>query len=74
MDYIMSENQLKIVLVEAKEPSFTLIVRLFNLLDEEKKKKKKRAEILEVIEGLLPYMNIPLEYSLYILESYLLNF
>ena len=74
MDYIMSENQLKIVLDEAKEPSFTLIVRLFNLLDEEKKKKKKRAEILEVIEGLLPYMNIPLEYSLYILESYLLNF
>ena len=61
-------------MVEAKEPSFTLIVRLFNLLDEEKKKKKKKAEILEVIEGLLPYMNIPLEYSLYILESYLLNF
>jgi len=74
MDYIMSENQLKIVLAEAKEPSFPLILRLFEVLDEEKKKKKKRAEILQVIEGMTPYMNIPAEYSLYLLEAYLLNY
>ncbi len=74
MDYIMSENQLEIVLAEAKEPSFPLILRLFEVLDEEKKKKKKRAEILQVIEGMTPYMNIPAEYSLYLLEAYLLNY
>ena len=74
MDYIMSENQLKIVMAEAKEPPFPLILRLFNVLDEEKKKKKKKAEILQVIEGMTPYMNIPAEYSLYLLEAYLLNY
>ena len=74
MDYIMSENQLKIVLAEAKEPPFPLILRLFNVLDEEKKKKKKKAEILQVIESMTPYMNIPAEYSLYLLEAYLLNY
>ena len=52
----------------------TVIQKLFKVLDEEKKKKKKRAEILEVIENLSPYMNIPADYALYLLELYLLNY
>jgi hypothetical protein len=74
MKYIISENQLKILLNEGKEPSLSVIQKLFKVLDEEKKKKKKRAEILQVIENLAPYMNIPEEYALYILELYVLNF
>jgi hypothetical protein len=74
MKYIISENQLEILLNEAKEPSLSVVQKLFKVLDEEKKKKKKRAEILEVIENLAPYMNIPKEYALYILELYLLNY
>ena len=74
MDYIMSENQFEHLLSEAKEPDFPLIVKLFKVLDEEKQKKKKRAEILQVIETLSPYMGIPPEYSLYLLESYVLNY
>ena len=62
------------VLLEQKEPSMPLIVKLFKVLDEEKKKKKKRAEILEVIENLAPYMNIPPDYALYLLELFLLNY
>ena len=59
---------------EGKEPSMTVLQKLFKVLDEEKKKKKKRAEILEVIEKLALYMNFPPEYALYILELYLLNY
>jgi len=59
---------------EAKEPSMTIIQKLFKILDEEKKKKKKRAEILEVIKNLAPYMNIPPDYALYLLELFLLNY
>jgi hypothetical protein len=59
---------------EGKEPSMTIIQKLFKILDVEKKKKKKRAEIIEVIENLAPYMNIPPEYALYLLELYLLNY
>ena len=73
MRYIISENLLQ-KLLEAKEPSTPVIVKLFKVLDEEKKKKKKRSEILQVIENLAPYMNIPEEYSLYLLELYLLNY
>ena len=62
------------VLLEQREPSMPLIVKLFKVLDEEKKKKKKRAEILEVIENLAPYMNIPPDYALYLLELFLLNY
>ena len=74
MNYIISKNQLKTILNEAKEPPMTVIVKLFKILDEEKKKKKKRAEILEVIKNLAPYTNIPENYALYILEVYLLNY
>lgn len=59
---------------EVKEPSMTVLQKLFKVLDEEKKKKKKRAEILEVIEKLALYMNFPPEYALYILELYILNY
>jgi len=59
---------------EGKEPSMTVLQKLFKVLDEEKKKKKKRAEILEVIKNLAPYMNIPPDYAVYILELYLLNY
>ena len=62
------------VLLEQREPLMPLIVKLFKVLDEEKKKKKKRAEILEVIENLAPYMNIPPDYALYLLELFLLNY
>ena len=62
------------VLLEQREPSMPLIVKLFKVLDEEKKKKKKRAEILEVIENLAQYMNIPPDYALYLLELFLLNY
>lgn len=59
---------------EGREPSMTVLQKLFKVLDEEKKKKKKRAEILQVIENLAPYMNIPPDYAFYILELYLLNY
>jgi hypothetical protein len=62
------------ILVEQRGPSMTVLQKLFKVLDEEKKKKKKRAEILEVIEKLAPYMNFPPDYALYILELYLLNY
>jgi hypothetical protein len=74
MKYVISKNQLETFLNEGKEPSTPVILKLFKVLDEEKKKKKKRAEIIEVIEKLSPYMNIPPNYALYLLELYLLNY
>ena len=74
MEYIITENQLKTILEQSKEPSMALIVKLFKLLNEEKKKNKTRAAILEVIENFSQYINIPKEYSLYLLELYLLNY
>ena len=74
MEFIISEKQLKSLIEEAKEPPMSVIQKLFKVLDEEKKKKKKRAELLEVIEKLAPYMNISPEYALYLLELYVLNF
>ena len=65
---------MKLIQEDKREPSLLIIQKLFKVLDEEKKKKKKRAEILEVIENLAPYMNIPADYALYILELYLLNY
>jgi len=65
---------MKIIQEQKGIPSMTVIQKLFKVLDEEKKKKKKRAEILQVIENLAPYMNIPADYALYILELYLLNY
>ena len=74
MEYIITENQLKIILEQSKEPSMPMIVKLFKLLNEEKKTHKTRAALLEVIENFSKYINIPKEYSLYLLELYLLNY
>jgi len=65
---------MKLIQEDKRAPSLFVIQKLFKVLDEEKKKKKKRAEILQVIEDLAPYMNIPKDYALYILELYLLNY
>ena len=74
MEYIITENQLKTILEQSKEPSMPIIVKLFKLLNEEKKTHKTRAAILEVIKNFSKYINIPEEYSLYLLELYLLNY
>jgi hypothetical protein len=44
------------------------------MLNEEKKKNKTRASLIQVIENYAPYMNIPPEYALYLLELYVLNY
>jgi hypothetical protein len=62
------------VLLEQREPSMPLIVKLFKMLNEEKKKNKTRASLIQVIENYAPYMNIPPEYALYLLELYVLNY
>ena len=62
------------VLLEQKEPSMPLIVKLFKMLNEEKKKNKTRASLIQAIENYAPYMNIPPEYALYLLELYVLNY
>jgi len=74
MEYIITENQLKTILEQSKEPSMPVIVKLFKMLNEEKKKNKTRASLIEVIKNYAPYMNIPPEYALYLLELYLLNY
>lgn len=62
------------VLSEQREPSIPIIVKLFKMLNEEKKKNKTRTSLIQVIERYVPYMNIPSEYALYLLELYLLNY
>ena len=74
MNYIITENQLKKLLEEGKEPSMPIIIKLFKMLNEEKKKNKTRDSLIKVIERYAPYLNIPEEYSLYLLELYVLNF
>ena len=74
MEYIISESQLKTILEQSKEPSMPVIVKLFKMLNEEKKKNKTRASLIEVIKNYAPYMNIPPEYALYLLELYVLNY
>lgn len=59
---------------QIEEPNEAVIVKLFKLLNEEKKKHKTRAALLDAIKNFAPYMNIPEEYSLYLLELYLLNY
>ena len=59
---------------QIEEPNEAVIVKLFKLLNEEKKKHKTRAALLGAIKNFAPYMNIPEEYSLYLLELYLLNY
>ena len=74
MEYVITENQLKTILEQSKEPSMPVIVKLFKMLNEEKKKNKTRASLIQVIENYAPYMNIPPEYALYLLELYVLNY
>jgi hypothetical protein len=74
MKYVISEIQFKKLLEQSKEPSMTLIEKLFKLLNEEKKKHKTRAALIEVIKNFSKYVDIPEEYSLYLLELYLLNY
>ena len=38
MEYVITENQLKTILEQSKEPSMPVIVKLFKMLNEEKKK------------------------------------
>ena len=74
MEYVITENQLKTILEQSKEPAMPVIIKLFKLLNEEKKKNKTRASLLQAIEKLAPYINVPKEYALYLLELYLLNY
>lgn len=52
----------------------SIVVKLFKVLNEEKEKVKTKKELLKVIEGYLPYFNIPAVYAIYILELYSLNY
>lgn len=70
----MDNRTLRRLLEQYNEPSMPVVIKLFKMLNEEKKKHKTRAELIKVIESFLPYLNIPTEYSLYILELYLLNY
>jgi len=74
MKYVLTESQLKKLLEEGREPSMPIIVKLFKMLNEEKKNHKTRAALLNVIENYAPYINVPKEYALYLLELYLLNY
>lgn len=51
-----------------------VIVKFFEILNEEKKNHKTRAQLLDKIRDLVPYMGIPEEYSRYLLELYVLNY
>ena len=74
MGYDLSKEHFQLLFEDSRAPKVPVILKLFKILDEEKKKKKKRAEILEVIENLAPYMNVPPKYALYLLELFLLNY
>lgn len=52
----------------------TRIAKIFKLIDEEKKKNKRKNELLDYIKTLLPFIGVPSEYAIFILELYLLNF
>ena len=74
MKYIISKTQIRNLFEQPKPISDSIIVKLFRFLNEEKKKHRKRADLLEVIKNLMPYMGIPEGYELYLLELYLLNY
>lgn len=70
----LNENQLVKLLLESENPIDSKLVTFFKVLNTEKKKYKRKPELLQRIEKLLPFINIPEEYSKYILELYLLNY
>jgi hypothetical protein len=74
MKYVLTESQFNKLLKESREPSMSVISKLFRMLNDEKKKHKTRDSLIKVIENYAPYINIPKQYSLYLLELYLLNF
>lgn len=59
---------------QPKKPLEPWIIKLFKVLDVEKKNKKTRADLLDYIKTLTPYMNIPEGYELFLLELFLLNY
>lgn len=74
MKFVLTESQFNMIWEESREPSKPVIIKLFKMLNDEKKKHKTRASLLNVIEHYAPYINIPKEYALYLLELYLLNY
>lgn len=56
------------------ETSQPMIVKLFEVLDEQKKKTKTRASLLQRILDISPYLNIPRGFEKFLLELYVLNF
>lgn len=73
-DYILTENQFNILLEYTKGLSTNVVQKLFNFISKEKKQSKNRAEILDKIKELSPFLSIPKGFETYLLELYLLNF
>jgi len=69
-----NRNRVKRLLEQFNEPSMSIIVKLFKILNEEKKKNKTRESLLDAIKKMSVYMNIPKGYELYLLELYMLNY
>lgn len=59
---------------ESEAPLSKVVVKLFQVLNEEKKKHKTKAELLNAIKNLMPYFGIPKNSELYLLELYTLNY
>lgn len=75
MRFRLTDNQLKVLFenIYDKVPE-KLIFTLFKYIQAYKKKGRKREDLLEFLKKTLTLMGIPEEYSLFVLESYLLNF
>jgi len=69
-----NRNRIKRLLEQFNEPSMSIIVKLFKILNGEKKKNKTRESLLDAIKKMSVYMNIPKGYELYLLELYMLNY
>lgn len=75
MKFILKESQYIFLISEQFDTGInSIVIKLFKVLNEEKEKVKTKTELLKVIEGYLPYFNIPAVYAIYILELYSLNY
>lgn len=74
MKFILSEIQMKKLFEQSENVLEPYVIKLFKFLNEEKKKHTKRADLLQVIKNMTPYMGIPQGHELYLLELYLLNY
>ena len=74
MYYILSEQQLKRLFEQSEKLLEPNIIRLFQYINQEKKDKRKRAQILDSIKTVSPYLGIPKGYEIYLLELFLLNY